>query len=170
MSEEMNVCLKCGFCCDGTLLGFVQLDAEELAVYRNKMPIEEWGHHGFFFSPCENLTPAGCKIYTQRPKQCGLFECQLLKNIENHSYNLSDAVDVIEALKQRREEINHQMATYFPDLKSRSFYFKVNEVEQLLQGDDFVAPTMFDKAVWTKNIVEFNDIQKQTFGLELFDE
>ena len=30
MNDSTNICLSCGLCCDGTLIGFVQLCEEEI--------------------------------------------------------------------------------------------------------------------------------------------
>ena len=70
MSDPTNICLSCGLCCDGTLIGFVQLESEELSPVRKLMEIEQTGENGMFFLPCNELGCNGCNIYSQSIAMC----------------------------------------------------------------------------------------------------
>jgi hypothetical protein len=37
MNDSTNICLSSGLCCDGTLIGFVQLSDEEIPELRKLM-------------------------------------------------------------------------------------------------------------------------------------
>lgn len=102
MNESLNVCLSCGFCCDGTVIGFVPLDREELSVLRKLMDIVESNGEGFFLQPCDNYSGDGCNIYSQRPKQCTNFKCGLLKSFEQKELDFDSAIEVINVVKQKR--------------------------------------------------------------------
>lgn len=132
MNDSSNICLSCGLCCDGTLIGFVQLGLEELPVMRGLMDIEEENGHGFFLQPCKNYCD-GCTIYSKRPKQCANFECGLLKSVEQKELDFDSAIEMISVIKQKKIAIEGKLATLQVELKSQSFYFKMVELKKLLQ-------------------------------------
>lgn len=101
MNDSQNLCLTCGMCCDGTLIGFVHLDQEELPELKKIMEIEEGTDDGFFLQPCQNYCN-GCTIYPQRPKQCDNFKCGLLKSFNKREINFDTATDIINVVKQKK--------------------------------------------------------------------
>ncbi|OEY72642.1 YkgJ family cysteine cluster protein [Salegentibacter salarius] len=135
MSDPTNICLSCGLCCDGTLIGFVQLDTEELAPVKQLMDIEQTGKNGMFFLPCNELGCNGCNIYSQRPKACRNFECGVLKSVEKKELSFDKATDVIEVVKQKKIAIEKHVATLQIELQSKSFHFKMLELKKLLRKD-----------------------------------
>ncbi|SKB68438.1 Putative zinc-or iron-chelating domain-containing protein [Salegentibacter holothuriorum] len=135
MSEPTNICLACGLCCDGTLIGFVQLDREELAPVKKLMDIEQTGENGMFFLPCNELGCNGCNIYSQRPKQCSKFECGVLKSFEKKELSFDKATEVIDVVKQKKIAIEKHVATLQIELQSKSFHFKMLELKKLLRKD-----------------------------------
>ena len=66
MNDSSTICLSCGLCCNGTLIGFVQLNREEMSVLRELMEIENVNGKGIFLQPCNNYCD-GCTIYSKRP-------------------------------------------------------------------------------------------------------
>ena len=46
MNDSLNICLSCGLCCDGTLIGHVQLNREELPALRELMDLEDENGNG----------------------------------------------------------------------------------------------------------------------------
>lgn len=101
MNDSLNICLPCGFCCDGTLIGHVQLNNEELPALKELMDIEDEKDNGFFLQPCSNYCD-GCTIYSKRPKQCGNFECGLLKSFEQKELDFDSIIEIINEVKQKR--------------------------------------------------------------------
>ena len=132
MSDSSSICLSCGVCCDGTLIGFVQLEKEELPALREIMDIEEGNYQGFFLQPCIKFC-GGCSIYTERPKQCAAFECGLLKSVNQKELSFDSAIDIVQIVKQKRIEIEKKMLTFPYKLQSDSFYFKMVELKKVLQ-------------------------------------
>ena len=108
MSDSSNICLPCGICCDGTLIGFVELENEEMPRLKKIMDIEEERDHCFFLQPCKKYCN-GCTIYSERPKQCGKFECGLLKSVENKELEFDTALDIIAKAKQLRVSIEKKL-------------------------------------------------------------
>ena len=135
MSESTNICLACGLCCDGTLIGFVQLDKEELSPVKQLMDIEQTGENGMFFLPCNELGCNGCSIYSQRPKACRNFECGVLKSVEKNELSFDKATGVIDLVKQKKAAIEKHVATLKIELQSKSFHFKMLELKKLLRKD-----------------------------------
>lgn len=132
MNDSSNLCLSCGLCCDGTLIGFVQLDSEELPAVKEAMDIEEANGQGFFLHPCNKYCD-GCTIYSKRPKQCALFKCGLLKSVEQKELDFNSAIETISVVKQKKDAIVQKLAALPFELKSESFYFQMVELKKLLQ-------------------------------------
>lgn len=132
MTESSNLCLSCGLCCDGTLIGFVQLDTDEIADVKKIKNIEEVDGKGFFFQPCEDYCD-GCTIYDHRPKQCGIFKCGLLKSVEQKELAFDSAIDIIKIVKQKKFSIQQKFETLDIELQSNSLYYKMLELKKLLR-------------------------------------
>lgn len=132
MSDSLNICLSCGLCCDGTLVGHVQLSNEELPTLKGLMDVENENNNGFFLQPC-NKYCNGCSIYSQRPKQCADFNCGLLKSVEQKELDFDSATTVIKVIKQKKNTIEQKLVTLNIELLSQSFYFKMVELKKLLQ-------------------------------------
>ncbi len=131
MNDPTNICLSCGLCCDGTLIGFVELDNEELPALRKLMDIEDENGNGFFLQPCSNFCD-GCTIYANRPKQCGKFKCGLLTAVEQKELDFDLAIEMVAEVKQKKMALEKKMALLALDLQSPSFYFKMVELRKLL--------------------------------------
>jgi Fe-S-cluster containining protein len=132
MSNLLNICLACGICCDGTLIGFVELNREEIPRLKEIMEIEAEDDKGFFLQPCKKYCD-GCTIYSKRPKQCGAFECGLLKSFEQNELDYETAIDIISLVKQKKSAIEKRLELLDIELKSESFHFKMAELKNLLQ-------------------------------------
>ncbi len=133
MSESMRICLSCGICCDGTLIGFVQLHTEEIPAVRKIIEVEEEGQQGIFLQPCKQFSCNGCKVYAERPIECGKYECGLLKSAAKKELTFEDAVDVVAAVKQKTALITEHIASLDIKLHSKSFYFQMFELKKLFR-------------------------------------
>lgn len=126
--------MSCGLCCDGTLIGFVEFDSEDIPAMRELMDIETVNENGFFLQPC-NKYCEGCTIYVQRPKQCTNFKCGLLKSVEQKELDFDFAVETINMVKQKKSPIEKKLNTLPFELQSQSFYFKMVELKKLLKNN-----------------------------------
>jgi len=131
MSESSNLCLSCNICCEGTTIGFVQLDDNEISTIKELKEIEEANGKGFFLQPCDKLGCNGCSIYSQRPRQCASYNCKLLKSVENKELNFDHAVDIVNRVKEQKAAIENKLASLEIELQSKSFYFKMFELKKL---------------------------------------
>ena len=109
-TEEQNICLECGFCCDSTLFHNAALQNGE----RGNLPewIEEHSHfsetNSYFSLPCGYFN-GRCMIYNmERAFVCSSFRCQLLVNLRSGKINLEDALQTVsEAMRIRDDILKH---------------------------------------------------------------
>jgi Fe-S-cluster containining protein len=167
MTESSSLCLSCGLCCDGTLIGFVQLDDEELPALQKVKQFEEAGNHGFFLQPCSEFCD-GCTIYHHRPKQCALFKCGLLKSVEQKELDFNLALQHIEEVKLQKNSLEKKLSTLEFELQSPSFYFKMIELKKLLtkQEDEKTLDTINKKLLL--ELQQFNSFLKNKFGVAFY--
>ena len=162
MINPENICLACGLCCDGTLIGHVQLKQEEVPALSGIMDLEGDKENGFFLHPCQKYCE-GCTIYQDRPVQCASFKCGLLKSVEQGKTDYNSALRSVEELKQRREGIEQSLTKSGIKLKSNSFYFKVVELEKHLRKES-IHPTAKIKTLKTQ-LKALNLFVGESFGV-----
>ncbi len=134
MSDSTNICLACGLCCDGTVIGFVQVGREELPVLRELLDVENANGEGFFLQPCKKYCD-GCTIYPDRPKHCAKYECGLLESLEQKEIDFNTALKTVQVVKQKKIAIEKKLTLLQLDLRSQSFYFKMIELKKLYQSN-----------------------------------
>ncbi|MBL4668634.1 MAG: YkgJ family cysteine cluster protein [Flavobacteriales bacterium] len=133
MSDSSNICLSCGLCCDGTLIGFVQVERKEIPMLKGLLNIEEDSTgDGVFLHPCNNYCD-GCTIYSKRPKQCAKFNCGLVTSLEQKELDFNSAIEIINTVKQKKIAIEKMLVILHIKLKSPSFYFKMVELKKILE-------------------------------------
>jgi Fe-S-cluster containining protein len=168
MSESLNICLSCGLCCDGVLIGFVQLDKEELSVMRTLKDIEAFENSGLFLQPCANQDADGCNIYAQRPRQCDLFKCKLLKSIENKNLDFYSALVVVHLIQKQKLTIEKQFANLPFRLQSQSFYFKIVEIHNFMQKNNGESTLQQTHGSLLSEIDELNTLVSKSFGISYY--
>jgi uncharacterized protein len=167
MTESSSLCLSCGLCCDGTLIGFVQLDDEELPALRKVKHFEEASNHGFFLQPCSEYCD-GCTIYEHRPKQCALFKCGLLKSVEQKELDFNLALQHIEAVKLQKNALEKKLSTLEFELQSPSFYFKMIELKKLLTKQQSETSFNIENETLLIELNQFNSFLKNKFGVAFY--
>jgi uncharacterized protein len=166
MEDSSNICLSCGICCTGTLIGFVQLEGEEKSELKELLDIEGEIGNGFFLQPCVKYCD-GCTIYSQRPTQCRAFKCGLLKSVERNELEFDSAVDIINVVKQKRIEIEKMIAFQQLELKSPSFYFKMVELKKLLLKYQLESTLTPNHQELTGKIDQLESLLLDKFGISL---
>jgi hypothetical protein len=96
------ICLDCGFCCDGTLFPFGQLEPNE-AVPERMVQASETPRRAFQ-QPCPYHEGA-CTIYDDRPKACRVFDCDLLKAQMRGEISKTEAREAIKRLRELKERL-----------------------------------------------------------------
>ena len=167
ISKSEHLCLACGLCCDGTLIGFVELSKEEIPSVKEIMDIEEIQGNGFFLHPCKKYCN-GCTVYEQRPKNCAKFKCGLLKSHEQDSISFNDASAVINEVKLFKDSISSKLESLNLKLKSPSFYFKMVELnKQLTQKQSNHLITEIEEDL-KKEMDRLEKILLKKFGISMY--
>ena len=115
MNPSEQLCLACGLCCDGTLFDLVKLepgdDAAKLkalglkvAVSRGKVPVTR------FPQPCTALCKdRTCRVYVDRPSQCRVFECGVLKDAKAGRIPFASALRVVKQARGRADKMRRML-------------------------------------------------------------
>jgi Fe-S-cluster containining protein len=106
-----DLCLACGLCCDGTLFDLVKLEAGDdiqklralglpVTLSRGKAPVAR------FPQPCAALcADRTCRVYTDRPSQCRVFECGVFKDAKAGRITFAAALRLVKQARRRSEKI-----------------------------------------------------------------
>jgi uncharacterized protein len=103
-----QLCPNCGLCCDSTLFADVELrkgdDAERLTRLGLTL-FQKTKSQRAFDQPCACFEGKLCKIYNDRPGQCRLFECGLLKRVQSGEMTTNAALKKIAETKSLAEKV-----------------------------------------------------------------
>jgi hypothetical protein len=111
VEQAENLCLSCGLCCDGSLYDVVTLeptdDARQLkllglpvTVSRGKTPVARFPQP--CVALCENRT---CRVYADRPSQCRVFECGVLKDAKADRITFAAALRLVKQARRRSDKV-----------------------------------------------------------------
>ena len=139
--QEQEICVQCGFCCDGTLFSHASLQPGERSNLPPKLKQEfvQYDTGEFFRQPCAYFAGC-CTIYDQpRLHICSSFRCQLLRNVEAQTILPSQAVQTVRNMVQLRTNIyqlyrqtfGHDAPADFISLRDA-----VTQVAQTMPADD----------------------------------
>src|SRR5512142_2644385 len=102
MTDEQQLCLSCGMCCNGVIFADVRLQAGDNAGRLREIGLPLCGtgkgaeSAGLKFAqPCAALEGCACRIYPERPAHCRNFECLLLKGVKSGKVRREAAVRII---------------------------------------------------------------------------
>lgn len=115
MNAIDRLCTNCGLCCDGTLFADVELrlgdDLERLAQLG--LALTKKGPRKFAFAqPCACFDGKYCKIYDQRPGQCRLFECGVLKKASAGKMSVDEALKIISDAKALADTVRAHLRAF----------------------------------------------------------
>ena len=100
-------------CCDGTLFDGVQLEAGDdvqklkalglpISVSRGKIPITR------FPQPCSALcSNRTCRVYADRPAQCRVFECGVLKEAKAGRITFAAAMRLVKRTRRLADNVRN---------------------------------------------------------------
>lgn len=106
-----DLCRACGLCCDGTLFDLVKLEADDdarklkalglpVTTSRGKTPVTR------FPQPCAALgLDRSCRLYADRPRQCRVFECGVLKAAKAGRISYPAALRLIKQARRRADKV-----------------------------------------------------------------
>ncbi len=103
-----RLCPNCGLCCDSVLFADVELrpgdDAARLA--QAGLVIAKKGRRKRALAqPCACFDGKYCKIYSDRPRQCRMFECGLLKKVNAGKLDVETALEMISEAKMLADRV-----------------------------------------------------------------
>ena len=122
--KEQEICVSCGFCCDGTLFGRATLGASEKEGLPELMSrsYSKYGDVESFKLPCGYFEEK-CTIYDKKKAAvCSSYRCRLLKDFSAGRLSFLGAIKVIENAQKMRFEIMANYSEVFGF--SNKVYFK----------------------------------------------
>jgi Fe-S-cluster containining protein len=108
MNGIEQLCPNCGLCCDSTLFADVELRASDKPARLNQLGLtllKKTKTVTAFNQPCTCHDGKLCRIYEERPKRCGLFDCGLLKRVEAGEMTAVAALKKISSTKKQAESV-----------------------------------------------------------------
>jgi hypothetical protein len=105
--EEQSICVRCGFCCDGTLFLHAVLNPGERGHLPEKIEQNSYSEaeKDYFKLPCQYFSEK-CTIYDRaRAYVCGSYRCQVLKDFSEEKIALEDALATVREAMSLRKDI-----------------------------------------------------------------
>jgi hypothetical protein len=108
-SRDSEICIRCGFCCDGTLFNYGAAGLTETAetlINIGVSPLtDDHGSVRGFRQPCPHFAEK-CSIYSSpRPSVCGAFRCRLLRLVDKGKYTADQAQQIVADTRSLREVV-----------------------------------------------------------------
>lgn len=104
-----NLCVQCGFCCDGTLFNHARLHNEDDMQLLAEQGIELLDGKRFRL-PCAAFQQRACQIYENRFQICRTFQCELLKAVTNSTISQPFATAIVLECREQFNKINRLLA------------------------------------------------------------
>jgi hypothetical protein len=105
--QEQEICVQCGFCCDGTLFSHALLQPGERDTLPPKLEQQyvRFDDRDYFRQPCPYF--AGCCTIYDQPKMtiCSSFRCQLLRNVDAQAVSQARAIQIVRDMVRLRTDI-----------------------------------------------------------------
>lgn len=112
-----TLCTRCGLCCDGTLLGDVELtgpaEAARLEILGLDVAADD-ADAELLSLPCAALRGTRCRIYAHRPQCCRTFECRLLQESARGAVTVDDALAQIAQARAQVRQVKTLLARLEP--------------------------------------------------------
>jgi hypothetical protein len=132
---EQEICVNCGFCCDGTLFNHAVLEPGEKGQLPEKMKAGYFKTKTgeFFRLPCSYFS-GKCTIYDQKKAHvCSSFRCKLLKDFSKNRVTQSEAIEIVQNAMDLREEIRRLHQAVFDTqqvLPFREILINIGDLEE----------------------------------------
>jgi Fe-S-cluster containining protein len=106
-----QLCTQCGLCCTGELHDRAVLEPEELEFASDLgLEVQTEGRPAFAL-PCKFLQGCSCSIYSNRPKVCARYQCQLLDDVQQANISLDAALEHVRVAKRMCEDVRTLLPT-----------------------------------------------------------
>ena len=109
--DEFALCQACGLCCQGQLYNRVSLRPEEVALVKT-WPVEmvTRGDEVSFAQPCGCFQAMHCTVYSQRPRTCVEYSCQLLRRLRHMEISQAAALERVVQARGLFEQIQAHLS------------------------------------------------------------
>lgn len=140
MTPSEQLCLACGLCCDGTLFDLVKLEASDdaakmkalglpVAISRGKTPVAR------FPQPCAALCEdRTCRLYADRPWQCRVFECGVLKQAKAGRITFAVALRLVTQARKRADQVRRLLRALGDTDEHRALGERFHRVSERLEA------------------------------------
>lgn len=146
-----QLCVACGLCCDGTLFDLVKLEASDdrsklkalglpVKISRGAVPVAR------FPQPCAALCEdRRCRLYADRPWQCRVFECGVLKDAKAGRISVAVALRLIKQVRRRADKARRLLRELGDTEEHRSLGERFHRMSERLESGntDAAANSMF---------------------------
>jgi len=108
--QEQEICVECGFCCDGTMFVYAVLNPGEKGCLPERIEenVFSEGERDYFRMPCRYFEDR-CTIYDRkRADVCGSYRCQLLNDFSEEKISFDQAMEMVEKANEVRSELLDQ--------------------------------------------------------------
>ena len=108
--DEQQICVTCGFCCDGTLFLHASLNPGERGNLPEKIEERSYSEGGkdYFRLPCLYFTEK-CSIYDRkRADICFSYRCQLLRDYADGRITAGKGMEIVSEAFKMREDLIQQ--------------------------------------------------------------
>ena len=175
--SEQEICLACGFCCDGTLFDNAKLRPGERGTLPELMEANylKTGEKEYFRLPCPYFN-GKCTIYNKKKAEiCSLYRCQLLMDFAKKGISKEEALNIIHNVKILKKEIT-SLAGQIPGLNEtilfREILQKLFDLKEKVPGTPDQPPAIMVikcnilDALLIKHFKSKNDFDKMTLSPE----
>ncbi|HNT58159.1 MAG TPA: YkgJ family cysteine cluster protein [Syntrophales bacterium] len=126
-----ELCLACGLCCQGYLHSKAALgDMERSRAKMLNMEISEKKGKFFFVLPCPHHRRNFCTIYEERFNVCRRYKCALLEKWSCGEVSWDSALETIETLRARFQQIKSKSPVPLPSLTIKSLSDVVRQIKE----------------------------------------
>jgi Fe-S-cluster containining protein len=164
-----DLCTRCGLCCNGVLFTDTRCADDEEAERIVALGIDLIPGQVMpsFQQPCCKLSSTRCQIYSDRPRQCQAFECELLKRTRQGERDLEGALKIVADTQGRAGEIRSLLAKLGDHAEDRPLAHRFESVRQLANDeiedwwDDYARLTLEVNALQAELKAEFYRVAEE---------
>ncbi len=135
--QEQDICVTCGFCCDGTLFAHALLNPGEKGSLPERIEenVFSEGEKDYFRQPCRYFE-GRCTIYARkRADVCGSYRCQLLRDFSAEKISLEKALAVVARARETRRELLEEYRRVSGSDRNIHFMEVLKELGKYLRQD-----------------------------------
>ncbi|MDI9563130.1 MAG: hypothetical protein WBK43_07640 [Prolixibacteraceae bacterium] len=134
--KEQEICLLCGFCCDGTIFHYATLIPGEKGNLPEKIEKNIFTKDGtdYFHLPCRYFK-GKCSIYKKKKAYvCSAYKCELLNSFREKKMPLKECLKIVKQGRKMRKEVVYYFQKYTGKKEKTSFRKILPEIGNILKS------------------------------------